>query len=85
MNHSNPEVDFWLDVQRELETVHRQPTDQCVRELTDIASDSPDTTHSTRFITPSRERSRRPSLAVAFSWALPDRSLAGAGRLANPV
>jgi hypothetical protein len=28
MNHSNPEVDFWLDVQRELETVHRQPTDQ---------------------------------------------------------
>jgi hypothetical protein len=28
MKHSNPEVDFWLDVQRELETVYGQPTDQ---------------------------------------------------------
>ncbi len=28
MNHSNPEVDFWLDVQRELESVHGQATEK---------------------------------------------------------
>ncbi len=28
MNRSNAEIDFWLDVQRELETIHGQSTDE---------------------------------------------------------
>ena len=69
MKQSNPQFDFWLDVQRELETVYGQPTDQARWGLTAIASDSPDTTPSTPFTTPSREKSRRPSSAVAFVWS----------------
>jgi len=33
VNHLNPEIDFWLDVQRELETVHGQKTDEARREI----------------------------------------------------
>jgi hypothetical protein len=28
VNNLNPKIDFWLDVQRELETVHGQSTEQ---------------------------------------------------------
>ena len=42
MNHSNPEVDFWLDVRASSRPCTGSRPTRRVRELTDIASDSPE-------------------------------------------
>ena len=78
MGYPEPEVDFWLDVQRELQTCMGSRPTRRVGGLMGIANDLPATTHSTWFITPSRARSRPPSLAIAFAWTHLNRSLAEA-------
>ena len=87
MNPSNPEVDFWLDVQRELESRYKQPTDNARQGIDGyrqrLAKHDAD---SAWFITPSREqRSRTPLPEDDFAWTLPDRSLGCASRPAKSV